>query len=335
MSTKRMIGWNMRQDLSSMYRHQERGLRNSRASEGPDDLAEFRLSRPQRVLRQTLHLLNVVSPKSAVHLATYLFMRPRRKKVTYISRLPEGARRIEVYHGMCKLTAYSWGAGEKTVLLVHGWESHIGRMLPLVTPLVGAGFRVVALDSPGHGQSPGLLTTMYDVGEAIYDALVQLGPVHAVVANSFGAAATMTMLAREADVQPAKLVLVSPMTHFEQHMNIYQRLLGIEGRLEANLRSQLQRRVPMPLERFDVGEAVTRVSSQGLIIHDIHDPVIPAQSVRQVADQWASASLMETSHLGHKKLIANANVQRSIVDFVSGTDSDTLNRATAHVRAIR
>lgn len=319
----------MRQDLTSLYRHKEGRLRKPAKSEAPDDLADFRLSPPQRALRQTLHALDAVSPQSATRLATLLFMRPRRKRVTYVSRLPEGAQRIAIYHGISKLTAYSWGAGDKTILLVHGWESHIGRMLPLVMPLVSAGFRVVALDSPGHGQSPGMLTTMYDVGEAVYNAGVQLGPVHAIVANSFGAAATMTMLAREVDIQPARLVLVSPMTHFEQHMDIYQRLLGIEGRLEANMRSVLQRRLPLSIERFDVAEAVTRVSSLALIIHDIHDPVIPVQAARHVADKWANAALIETSHLGHKKLIANANVQRAIVDFISGSDPDPLDRSVA------
>ncbi|MEZ4667286.1 MAG: alpha/beta hydrolase [Anaerolineae bacterium] len=122
--------------------------------QAPDDLGQFRLNRKQQGLRAALHLLNRVAPDTAANVATFLFLRPRRRLVNYIENLPEGATRIEIFHSLKKLTAYSWGAGEKTILLIHGWESHLGRMLPLVTPLVEAGFRVVALDASGHGQTP-------------------------------------------------------------------------------------------------------------------------------------------------------------------------------------
>jgi len=60
------------------------------------------------------------------------------------------------------------------VLLVHGWEDHSGAMLSLVEPLRERGYRVVALDAPGHGLSPDIETHLLDTGEAIAALMHQL-----------------------------------------------------------------------------------------------------------------------------------------------------------------
>ncbi len=282
----------------------------------PESIGQFRLNRKQRLLRSALHLLNQVSPAAAAEYAAFLFLRPRRKSVTYIDRLPEGSNKIEIFHNLKKLTAYSWGSGDRTVLLIHGWESHLGRMTPLVMPLVQAGFRVVALNSPGHGQSPQLLTNIYDVGEALRSAVEQLGSVYAIVANSFGAAAAMTMLARNVDIQPEKVVLISPMGHIQQHIDLFNLLVGIDGKLRDNMRRVLQGKLPLPLECFDVAEAASRVKSAGLIIHDQHDPVIPLHSSQRIADQWGDVDFLTTSFCEHKGVLSNPSVHETVAAFL-------------------
>jgi esterase/lipase len=306
--------------MNSLHQSTVQPIPSAPSVQAPDDLGQFRLNRKQQALRDALHLLNRVSPDTAAHLATFLFLRPRRKSVNYLENLPEGATRIEIFHNLKKLTAYSWGTGEKTILLVHGWESHLGRMLPLVMPLVEAGFRVVALDSPGHGQSPQLLTNMYDVGEAVLSAMEQLGSVYAIVANSFGAAATMTMLTRHQEVQPEKVILVSPMGHSDQHIDIFSRLVGIDGKLREKARRVLQSKLPLPLEQFDVAEAAVSVRSAGMIIHDQHDLVIPLLSSWHIADKWGGAEgdveFVTTAQLGHKNVLHMHVVHQAIVVFL-------------------
>lgn len=301
----------MEHDLQSTS-DQNRALDTAPETSGLND---FRLSRSQRAMRSALHLLDNINPTAAAHLAAFFFLRPRRKPVTYTRHLPAGAEKITLYYNLARMNAYSWGAGHKTILLVHGWESHIGQMLPLVTPLVQAGFRVVALDSPGHGQSPKLLTNMYDVGEAVRCALEQLAPVHGLIANSFGAAAAMTALARYPDIQPGRIILLSPMAHINQHLSIYKRLVGIDGRLEANMLHILQQRLPLPLDHFDVAQAVTHIDCPGMIIHDRYDPVIPFESSQHILANWPNAAFMETRNLGHKKLIGSPTVQAAVVNF--------------------
>lgn len=283
--------------------------------ETTDQLVDFQLNRRQKIIRGALHLFYSIAPTRAAKLASFLFRRPRRKPITYTWHLPVGAEDIHVYHNLQKLVGYSWGDGDKTIVMVHGWESHLGRMLPLVRPLVNAGFRVVAFDGPGHGQSPQLLTNMYDFGEAVRCAIEQQSP-YAVIANSFGAAATTTMLSRQPELQPEKLVLVSPMGHFEHHLAIFNRLVGIDGELEKAMRHQIETKLPRPIAHFDVAQAVKTLNVPGLVIHDLYDPIIPFESSLQVASNWVQGEFKETRHLGHKNVIGNADIQAIITRFL-------------------
>ena len=45
--------------------------------------------------------------------------------------------------------------GPRTVVILHGWGSHAARFAPLAQSLVAQGWRVLAIDAPGHGSSPG------------------------------------------------------------------------------------------------------------------------------------------------------------------------------------
>ncbi|MBV9445637.1 MAG: alpha/beta fold hydrolase [Streptosporangiaceae bacterium] len=50
------------------------------------------------------------------------------------------------------VVAESWGAGP-VVYLLHGWGGYRGQFGAFVAPLTSAGFRAVAVDVPGHGES--------------------------------------------------------------------------------------------------------------------------------------------------------------------------------------
>src|SRR5712675_2380223 len=49
--------------------------------------------------------------------------------------------------------AWAWGRGP-FVVFVHGWGGRAAHMAPLALHVAGLGFRAVALDITGHGESP-------------------------------------------------------------------------------------------------------------------------------------------------------------------------------------
>lgn len=107
---------------------------------------------------------------------------------------------------------------ERTVIMIHGASSnHMALAFPLAEPLVEAGFRVIAVDRPGHGHSdrPGGRSDASPVRQAQLIAEVMAAveaPSAIVLAHSFAGAIATTMAITHPD-RVRGLVLISPATH--------------------------------------------------------------------------------------------------------------------------
>jgi pimeloyl-ACP methyl ester carboxylesterase len=132
---------------------------------------------------------------------------------------PAGVPGVRVHHavladGITVRFAESGSRGAPCVLLVHGWGASIYMWRDWFAPLAGSGYRVVALDLPGHGLSDKpsdagryrleSLTSM--VREVI--AIAGLRRPH-VVAQSMGGTIALE-LATSGDPAIGRLVLVNP-----------------------------------------------------------------------------------------------------------------------------
>jgi pimeloyl-ACP methyl ester carboxylesterase len=106
----------------------------------------------------------------------------------------------------------------RIVVMVHGAScNHMALMLPLAEPLVAAGFRVIAIDRPGHGHSdrPGGRADASPVRQAalIAEAMRAVGAPEAIVlAHSF-AGAIGTVMAINHPGQVKALALIAPVSH--------------------------------------------------------------------------------------------------------------------------
>ncbi|MCX5747683.1 MAG: alpha/beta fold hydrolase [Proteobacteria bacterium] len=150
--------------------------------------------------RAALHALYLVSDDLGGRLAERLFTSPHRHPRPPRERgILEGARRFTIEVSLraprwagarVPVVAWRWGHGP-AVLLVHGWEGRGSQLAALVPALVAAGFSVVAFDAPGHGDSPGSQLYLTDLADCIADVSAHVGPLHAIIAHSFGAAATL------------------------------------------------------------------------------------------------------------------------------------------------
>ena len=278
----------------------------------------FHLSTAQRVMVASIKALWMASPKLASNISTRYFRRPRRRKVDYA--LPEGALPITVYHGLRRLVGYRWQGGPKTVLLVHGWESHLGRMLQWVQPLLDAGFSVVAFDGPGHGQSPAQSTDMVDFGNAVQCAIEQHSVTH-IVAHSFGAAATSLVLAQAPDLlrQIQRVAFVAPMSNIGEHVDFFSDLIDLNSRQRQDLCGAIQARLPRKLADCNMIEAARHLHLPGLIIHDNTDPVIHMSSSMRTSAVWPLSECEITSGLGHHRIVADAHVIERAVNFLCQT----------------
>ena len=139
-----------------------------------------------RLVRFGFQTLGRLFPQKAAEIAYKLFSTPRsRAKHRASDPILEQAHLFEVLYGKYILKGYEWGSGEKTILLVHGWESRGTALRTFVPALLKKGYKVVAMDGPAHGNSSGKSTNLPIFAGAVLAFIQQLGGVHGIITHSF------------------------------------------------------------------------------------------------------------------------------------------------------
>jgi pimeloyl-ACP methyl ester carboxylesterase len=216
-----------------------------------------------------------------------------------------------------------WGSAGPTVYLLHGWGGHRAQFGAFVEPLTAAGFRVVALDTPSHGDAgPGSFgpnrSLITEFTAALAAAVRVFGPAHAVIAHSLGGgSAALAVL----DGLPAgRLVLISPMTDPNEFMRGFAAMLGFGDRIRVGLTRRLEQRSGRSMSDFDaVGRArdvTDRALPPMLVIHDQQDRQIPYSMGKAIAAAWQGAELLGTRGLGHNRILRDPQVIRSAIEFL-------------------
>lgn len=259
-------------------------------------------------------------PTKAAKIAYNLFTTPRiRAKHKKSDEVLESAKIFEFIYGKHILKGYEWGEGDRTVLLVHGWESRGTAMRSFVPNLVSAGFRVVAFDGPAHGNSAGNRTNLPHFGGSVKAIINYLGGVHGVVTHSFGGASTVFSLANiDNTISIEKLVLIGVPASMENLSNDFMNMIKAPRSVAKRFEKILENKIAMPLASAHLSIAFGKINvGETLVIHDRHDQVVPYSEATTVAESWEDTSLLVTENLGHFQLLKNPDLINRVAGFVA------------------
>jgi len=261
-------------------------------------------------IRLFFAILGRISPALAGRLAATLFCRPRHhrrpdRERALIARgtpvpLPEG------------LSATAWGAGP-VVLLVHGWEGRGAQLGAFVDPLVAAGYRVIALDGPAHGDSTGTTVTGPEFARALETTREAVGPLAAIIAHSFGA--FISLLAASRGLTADRIVVIGSPSSVPEVLREFQELIALPPRAMPSMVRALEQRGGAPMESFDVATFVGHIDAPLLVVHDTDDLEVPYVNGTRLAELFG-ARLLTTSGLGHRRILYTPGVVSAVVDFV-------------------
>jgi len=211
------------------------------------------------------------------------------------------------------MQVWSWGEGP-TVLLVHGWNGRATQLGSLVDPLVARGYRVVAFDAIGHGESVGSQSSLPELANCIRQVVEEVGGVFAIVAHSLGGAATTFALAYGMQVERA--VFIAPPADPREFLALFSSSLGIGEEVSSRVKTLVERRLGVPMEEMRASKIAPMMNTPLLVIHDREDKEVPFQVGRVVASAWPGAELITTKGLGHQRILRDPAVMNAAVDFV-------------------
>jgi pimeloyl-ACP methyl ester carboxylesterase len=294
----------------------------TKAPQGPVQVAEksTNVRASLRLTRTALAVLARVSPRLAARWAESLFFtppRPRKSRAT----LPPGAQRLDVQTRYGRVAAWSWGSGP-VVYLVHGWGGRAEQLGAFVAPLLARGFRVIAVDGPGHGESSGRRSSGVEIGRALTDVAVQCGPARGVIAHSLGAAAVTFAIREGLPVQ--RLAFVGPPADPLTWVARFGRQLGLDAAVMAEMRRRSEERIQarwddlplVPLRGLEPPPPL-------LVVHDRDDREVRSTDGAAIAAAWPGARLLETEGLGHRRVLRDPAVVGTVAAFLAGDEAET------------
>ncbi|MBW8751494.1 MAG: alpha/beta fold hydrolase [Propionibacteriales bacterium] len=208
------------------------------------------------------------------------------------------------------------------VYLVHGWGGRGSQFGALVEPLVEAGFRVVMFDAPVHGDSDHgpagpRRTSGVEFAKALDAVFCRFGPAEAVVAHSMGTISTYLAM-RFGWLGTERLVFVAPMVQFGSLLDQFQQALGFGPRTRRAMERNVDEFVGVRVQEFDARVQAARVERHPtLVITDRGDRQTPYAEVVDFAET-INAPLITTEGLGHRKILRDPDVVRTIVEFLGG-----------------
>lgn len=240
--------------------------------------------------------------------------------------MDEGRRHCLKLASGARIAAYDFAptGGRRdapTALVVHGWRSRTAHMSGLIAALVDAGFRVIAIDLPGHGASSGRRLNMANAVAAVHAAAQWFGPFAAIVGHSFGGAvaanAMVGSIAGFAPVPAGRLVLVSAPSSMPSIFRDFAEFLDLGTRTQTALADRVMQIAGRPLEDFVVAQQLAGRDLPVLVVHAPDDKEVPATEAEALAAAGPHVILHWAPGLGHRRILGDGGVARRIVDFVT------------------
>lgn len=268
-------------------------------------------------IRGLFRALSWISPALAARLAARLFLTPRARRLSpEDQQFLASARRHQLHTARGPIQAYEWPASGPTVLVVHGWISHTARLADLIRALCERGLRVIGLDAPAHGLSPGRQADYYLFRDAIETVNRTLGPANCCVAHSFGALTTALWLADGAS-GCRRAVLVGTPRDAAYMFEAFCGATALRADVVERMRTLFQRRYGHAPEYYSVIEGAPRLRLPVLLVHGAADEFIPPEHSEQIAARLPDGQLLLVAGLNHSAPLRDPATIAHMTDFLA------------------
>ncbi len=268
-----------------------------------------------KIVGSYLNVLSYFSADYAANKALHLFSTPRKgflneKQHTFLNT----ATQKLLYYDDLPIMTYHWKGNNKTLLLVHGWESNSARWKKKIKPFLDAGFNIVALDAPAHGASGSKVFNALLYSEFINVVVKKHNP-EIIIGHSVGGMSSVFFQQKYQHKSIEKIVLLGSPSEFKDILKRYIEMLGYNKKIESQLNTVIFDQFGAHPEAFSTAKFIKSISSQSLIIHDTKDTIIPFSDAELISKNHKNSYLISTTGLGHS--LNDKSVTKSILDFIN------------------
>lgn len=268
------------------------------------------------ILPFIFRILEAISPRISGKLALYLFLHPPRfKRPDREIACYNKAKRSSILVEGKKVVVYEWGKGP-IIWLIHGWAGRATQLSSFISPLVKAGFQVIGIDAPGHGDSEGNESSVF-LFEASLQALHEkYGEAYAYIGHSLGGG--VGFYAMKQGLRFKKYVSISAPSIPELILHEAFDKIGATGKSTAAMCSLIEEKVGAPFNEFTASYWINFAPDiPYLLIHDIDDKEAAIAHLYALKKGLSNVKSYETSGLGHVRILRDKTIINEVVAFIS------------------
>ncbi len=220
-----------------------------------------------------------------------------------------------------QVVVYTWGKGNgQWILLVHGWSGRATQFTQYIDALLVQGYRVVAFDAPGHGESSGNQTNVLQVSRIVQSLAREYGPFRTMIGHSFGFVVVTNALS--AGVKSCAVIGIGSPADFNLLRLAFSQLIGLNDRAELALVAFMNKRYALNgLDELSIHILAKKLRLPCLIVHDKNDKKVPISEAQKIVAAWQGAEQWVTQGLGHTRILRDQHVINRSIEFIENNNS--------------
>ena len=164
----------------------------------------------------------------------------------------------------------------------------------------------------------GKRTNLIDFAGAAKAIIKQVGPVHSIIAHSFGGPVSVFAMSKmDPSIHIKKLVLVGAPDRIELAMANTLETLRLPQLVYQKFRKKIERKLEVPIQEVDVRKLSQHLNvADVLVVHDETDEIVPVEAAHRMYEHLNNASLLLSNGYGHYRLMKNPDLLERVTQFI-------------------
>lgn len=213
------------------------------------------------------------------------------------------------------IKVFEWGTGP-VILLAHGWAGRALQFDMLIRSLLQQGYKVVAFDHKGHGESSSHYSSFPEIVRSTELVAAHYGAaLHGLIAHSIGANSILKVC--ETLASGLQVAVVAPVGDFLQMLETLRKQRGIDEGLFAQVIRQIEADSGLQLADLNQLNYSKLAHHDVLLVHDRYDRINKFSVSVEIHQNLHGSSLMETEKLGHSRILNDKYVIARLVSHIT------------------
>jgi pimeloyl-ACP methyl ester carboxylesterase len=214
-----------------------------------------------------------------------------------------------------EIIVYTYGAGAKKILVVHGWSGRGTQLVKIADELIKKGFMIISFDAPAHGKSKGNFSIMTEFIASILELEKTQGPFEYAIGHSLGGMSVLNAIQQKLNVK--KAITIGSGDIIQDIIDDFIHKLKLKPIFGLHLKNHFETKFGGKMDDYSAYKAAENINIPVLVIHDADDADVSVQSAYHIEKHLKEGELFITEGLGHRKILGDDIVIEKINSFLT------------------